>query len=71
VSEIATIVQRTAASSEQSVEACDHLSNFASELASLVGSFKVGRGGDRGGAGASPAPTARERVLALRRVASA
>jgi methyl-accepting chemotaxis protein len=44
VSEIATIIQQTAASSKQSVDACQELSGLANELASLVGSFKVGQG---------------------------
>jgi methyl-accepting chemotaxis protein len=40
--EIASIIQLTAASSQQSVEACEQLSNLANELTGLVGSFKVG-----------------------------
>jgi methyl-accepting chemotaxis protein len=42
VSEIASIIERTAASSQQSVEACQQLARLANELSSLVGSFKVG-----------------------------
>jgi methyl-accepting chemotaxis protein len=42
VSEIASIIERTAASSEQSVRACQQLAMLANELSSLVGSFKVG-----------------------------
>lgn len=41
VNEIATIIQRTAASSQHSVEACQQLSRLANELTGLVGSFKV------------------------------
>jgi len=48
VSEIASIIERTAASSQQSVEACQQLALLADELSSLVGSFKVGQGGDAG-----------------------
>jgi methyl-accepting chemotaxis protein len=43
VSEIASLIARTAAGSEQSVQACEQLSRLANELASLVGSFKVGQ----------------------------
>jgi methyl-accepting chemotaxis protein len=50
VNEIASIIQRTAASSQQSVEACEQLSRLANELTGLVGSFKVGRGEPEGGA---------------------
>jgi len=42
VNEIASIIQQTAASSQQSVEACLQLSRLANELTGLVGSFKVG-----------------------------
>ena len=41
VNEIASIIQQTAASSQQSVEACLQLSKLANELSGLVGSFKV------------------------------
>lgn len=44
INEIASIIQQTAASSQQSVEACEQLSRLANELTGLVGSFKVGRG---------------------------
>jgi methyl-accepting chemotaxis protein len=54
VNEIASIIARTAASSEQSVDACEQLSKLANELAQLVGSFKVGR--DHGDHGASELP---------------
>ena len=43
VNEIASIIARTAAGSEQSVVACERLSILANELANLVGSFKVGQ----------------------------
>ena len=43
VNEIALIIQQTAASSQQSVGACQQLSQLANELTGLVGSFKVGR----------------------------
>lgn len=46
VNEIASIIQTTAASSQQSVEACQQLELLANELANLVGSFKVGEGDD-------------------------
>lgn len=42
VNEIVTIVQQTASSSQQSVEACEQLSGLANELTALVGAFKVG-----------------------------
>jgi methyl-accepting chemotaxis protein len=44
VKEIAAIIEHTAASSQQSVEACQELSKLANELTGLVGAFKVGRG---------------------------
>jgi methyl-accepting chemotaxis protein len=44
VSEIASIIKRTAASSQQSVEACQQLAVLANQLSTLVGSFKVGQG---------------------------
>jgi methyl-accepting chemotaxis protein len=44
VSEIASIIERTAANSQQSLEACQQLAILANELSSLVGSFKVGHG---------------------------
>jgi methyl-accepting chemotaxis protein len=43
VNEIASIIQQTAASSQQSVEACQQLSLLANELTGLVGAFKVGQ----------------------------
>jgi methyl-accepting chemotaxis protein len=43
VNEIALIIQQTAASSQQSVGACQQLSQLANELTGLVGSFKVGQ----------------------------
>jgi len=43
VAEIALIIQRTAAGSQQSVEACQQLASLANELTSLVGVFKVGQ----------------------------
>jgi methyl-accepting chemotaxis protein len=43
VNEIAAIIQQTAASSQQSVHACEQLSRLAGELTGLVGSFKVGQ----------------------------
>jgi len=42
VNEIATIIELTAASAHQSVEACQQLALLANELTSLVGAFKVG-----------------------------
>lgn len=55
VNEIASIIERTAASSQQSVEACEQLSRLANELTGLVGAFKVGKGedGDRPPVGGS------------------
>jgi methyl-accepting chemotaxis protein len=44
VSQIASIIEQTATSSQQSVEACLQLSNVANELTGLDGSFKVGQG---------------------------
>jgi methyl-accepting chemotaxis protein len=41
VNEIAAIIERTAASSQQSVEACQQLASLANELTGLVGAFKV------------------------------
>lgn len=41
VNDIAVIIERTAASSEHSVEACQQLASLANELSTLVGSFKV------------------------------
>jgi len=43
LSEISSIIARTTASSEQSVQACEQLSALANELTSLVESFKVGQ----------------------------
>jgi methyl-accepting chemotaxis protein len=48
VNEIASIIHRTSMSSQQSVEACQQLALLADELTGLVGSFKVGLGGDDG-----------------------
>jgi methyl-accepting chemotaxis protein len=45
VNEIVSIIERTAASSQQSVQACAQLSSLADKLSKLVGSFKVGEGG--------------------------
>jgi methyl-accepting chemotaxis protein len=42
MSEIASIIERTATSSQQSVEACQQLAVLANQLSNLVGSFKVG-----------------------------
>jgi methyl-accepting chemotaxis protein len=44
VTEIASIIEKTAASSQQSVEACQQLALLANELTGLVGAFKVGQG---------------------------
>lgn len=44
VGEITTIIEQTAASSQQSVRACEQLSSLANELSGLVGAFKVGEG---------------------------
>jgi methyl-accepting chemotaxis protein len=44
VNEIASIIEKTAASSQESVEACERLSRLANELAGLVGAFRVGPG---------------------------
>jgi methyl-accepting chemotaxis protein len=43
VTEIVSIIERTAASSQQSVEACQQLAVLANQLSRLVGSFKVGQ----------------------------
>jgi methyl-accepting chemotaxis protein len=40
--EITAIVERTASSSQQSVDASEELSHLANELSGLVGAFKVG-----------------------------
>jgi methyl-accepting chemotaxis protein len=54
VKEIASLIARTAAGSEQSAEACEQLSKLANELSNLVGSFKVGKeNGDRNDAESS------------------
>jgi len=50
VNEIASIIERTASSSQQSVEACQQLAVLANQLSTLVGSFKVGQG-ESGGTG--------------------
>jgi methyl-accepting chemotaxis protein len=42
VSEMGRIIEKTAASAQQSVEACERLSGLASNLAELMGEFKVG-----------------------------
>jgi methyl-accepting chemotaxis protein len=42
VTEIATIIQHTANSAQESVEACRQLASLANELTALVGSFKAG-----------------------------
>jgi len=42
VTEIAQIIQQTATSSQQSVDACQQLALLANELTGLVGAFKVG-----------------------------
>lgn len=42
MSEITAIIERTASSSQQSVDASEELSHLANELSGLVGSFKVG-----------------------------
>ena len=47
VNEIVSIIERTAASSQQSVQACAQLSSLADELSKLVGSFKVGEDAGR------------------------
>ena len=47
VNEIASIIEQTAASSQQSVEACQQLALLANELTGLVGSFKVGQSSQR------------------------
>jgi hypothetical protein len=52
VNEIASIIERTATSSQQSVEACQQLALLANELTGLVGAFKVGQGGDDENTGA-------------------
>lgn len=53
VKDIASIIEHTAASSLQSVEACQQLAMLASELSGLVGAFKVGSG-DKGGSNQNP-----------------
>jgi methyl-accepting chemotaxis protein len=42
VNEIASIIEHTATSSQQAVNACQQLSKLANELTGLVGAFKVG-----------------------------
>jgi methyl-accepting chemotaxis protein len=42
VNEIASIIEHTATTSQQSVVACQQLSQLANELTNLVGAFKVG-----------------------------
>jgi len=72
VNEIASIIQHTAASSQQSVEACQQLAHLANELTGLVGAFKVGQGQDdsrtsssgTSSAGSSKGPTGRYRTAA-------
>jgi methyl-accepting chemotaxis protein len=46
VGAIASIIERTATSAHHSVDACQQLSRLANELTGLVGSFKVGEGGE-------------------------
>jgi methyl-accepting chemotaxis protein len=53
VSEIASIIEKTAASSQQSVDACQQLALLANELTGLVKAFKVGQGDDDRNTGAS------------------
>jgi methyl-accepting chemotaxis protein len=43
VNEIASIIEQTAAGSQQSVKACDKLATLANELTGLVKAFKVGQ----------------------------
>ncbi len=50
VKDIASIIEHTAASSMQSVEACQQLALLASELSGLVGAFKVGHSDGNGSA---------------------
>jgi len=45
VTAIARIIEDTAASSSQSVEACQRLASLAANLTQLMGAFKVGEGG--------------------------
>jgi len=45
VNDIASIIERTATGSQQSVHACQQLALLANELTGLVGSFRVGKGG--------------------------
>jgi len=42
VCEIASIIQRTAASAQESVAACQQIAILTTELAGPVGSFKLG-----------------------------
>jgi methyl-accepting chemotaxis protein len=53
VTEIASIIEHTATSAQQSVEACQQLAFLANELTGLVGSFKVGQGRPNTNAGSS------------------
>jgi len=53
VKDIASIIEHTAASSQQSVDACQQLALLANELTGLVGAFKVGSGDIDGAAGNS------------------
>jgi methyl-accepting chemotaxis protein len=53
MTEIANIIQQTANSSAQSVQACQQLASLANELTGLVGAFKVGQVGAPHHVGAS------------------
>ncbi len=53
VNEIARIIERTAASSQRSVDACEKLSKLASELTALMGEFKVNAADGSGGFGSA------------------
>ncbi len=71
VNEIASIIERTAGSSQQSVQACEQLSRLANELTRLVGSFKVGRNLDGPTHRIFPAPYVQKHPLPCCRTASA
>ena len=60
VGEIVSIIERTAASSKQSVEACEQLSRLANELTGLVGAFKVGEA-EAGGSGTAMRTSIKEK----------
>jgi hypothetical protein len=65
VAEIASIIERTATSSQQSVEACQQLALLANELTGLVVAFKVGQNPDDHNASDLPGAERREASLTV------